>query len=324
MPQASSPPRVFISHASEDKDRFVVELAKKLRDNGVDAWLDKWEMMPGDRLVDKIFEEGIKNATALIVVLSKVSVTKPWVREELNAGFVKRVSGKCRLIPVVLDDCAVPECLQSTLWQRITNLTDYSEELQRILSSIFGVTDKPPIGASPGYADIHPLLDIPSLDKVDLMVLETLCDESVRAEDVLVVGLSCLDAVSATGITDEALGDSLNILDDEGYVELSGASGGTYKEFGITHLRIATHAFDAYAKAKWPNYDSLLTRLVSGLVNEKWHTKADLEVLDAPERLRDHLLRVLEEQGFVEISRYFGGYTIWKVSPRLKRALIDG
>ncbi|WP_232414365.1 toll/interleukin-1 receptor domain-containing protein [Leptospira kirschneri] len=72
-------PKVFISHASEDKDRFVINFSTKLRSKGIDAWLDKWEMRPGDR----IFEEGIKNADAFIIVLSKNSVNKPWVREEL-------------------------------------------------------------------------------------------------------------------------------------------------------------------------------------------------------------------------------------------------
>ena len=75
-----SAPKVFVSHASEDKDRFVVDFARRLRKDGVDAWLDQWEMKPGDSLVDKIFEEGLKEARAVIVVLSKVSVQKPWVR----------------------------------------------------------------------------------------------------------------------------------------------------------------------------------------------------------------------------------------------------
>ena len=97
--------KVFISHASEDKERFVMQFAKRLRSQGIDAWVDIWEMLPGDSLVDKIFEEGIKNARAMIVVLSRFSVEKPWVREELNAGFLKKVSGRCKVIPVVIDDC---------------------------------------------------------------------------------------------------------------------------------------------------------------------------------------------------------------------------
>jgi hypothetical protein len=34
------------------------------------------------------------------VVVSASSVDKPWVPEELNEGFVKRLDGKCRLIPL--------------------------------------------------------------------------------------------------------------------------------------------------------------------------------------------------------------------------------
>lgn len=46
-------PKVFISHATPDKDRFVLEFATRLRSNGVDAWVDQWEMNPGDSLLDK-------------------------------------------------------------------------------------------------------------------------------------------------------------------------------------------------------------------------------------------------------------------------------
>ena len=100
----SENPKVFVSHASEDKERFVLDFAKKLRSVGIDAWLDKWEMLPGDSLVDKIFEEGIKEADSFIVVLSINSINKPWVREELNTAKVKRISDKTKIIPIVLDN----------------------------------------------------------------------------------------------------------------------------------------------------------------------------------------------------------------------------
>lgn len=167
----TKPPKVFISHATEDKDRFVLKFAEALRKNGVDAWLDKWEMLPGDSLVDKIFEEGIKEASAFIVILPATSVAKPWVREELNAGFVKRLSGKCRIIPIILDACEVPECLRSTLWQKISNPNDYEQDFKRILNSIFGLSDKPAIGVGPAHAEASPLLSLPSLNKIDNFVL---------------------------------------------------------------------------------------------------------------------------------------------------------
>ena len=99
----SEAPRVFMSHASEDKERFVLGFARRLRERGIDVWLDRWEMYPGDSLVDKIFTEGIGKASAVVVVLSVYSVNKPWVREELNAAVVKRINSGSKLIPVVLD-----------------------------------------------------------------------------------------------------------------------------------------------------------------------------------------------------------------------------
>src|SRR5437588_11934397 len=97
-------PKVFVSHASEDKDRFVLGFATKLLENGIDVWLDKWEMHPGDSLVDKIFEVGIGGAEAILIVLSQNSIEKPWVREELNASIVERIKRGTKVIPIVLDD----------------------------------------------------------------------------------------------------------------------------------------------------------------------------------------------------------------------------
>ncbi|MEO7521306.1 MAG: toll/interleukin-1 receptor domain-containing protein [Gemmatimonas sp.] len=55
-------PRVVISHASEDRARFVEPLAHKLRADRVDAWVSFWEMGRGDRLPDKVFEVGLGEA----------------------------------------------------------------------------------------------------------------------------------------------------------------------------------------------------------------------------------------------------------------------
>ena len=79
-------PKVFVSHATEDKERFVTEFARHLRSRGVDAWIDDWEIGLGQSLVDKIFEDGIKNADVFVIVLSKNSVAKKWVREELDGN----------------------------------------------------------------------------------------------------------------------------------------------------------------------------------------------------------------------------------------------
>ncbi len=171
-------PKVFISHASEDKV-FAQDLATKLRAKGVDAWLDIWEILPGDSLIDKIFEEGLKDASAIIVILSKSSVDKPWVREELNAATVKRINGVSKLIPVILDNCDVPEALHSTVWVPINDMTVYDAELELVVRAIFEFRDKPAIGASPAY--ISTGVDvIPGLTQVDSLVFKLSGEEALK------------------------------------------------------------------------------------------------------------------------------------------------
>ncbi len=50
-------PKVFLSHASEDKERFVLDFARKLRESGVDVWLDRWEMLPGVKGREKMYQK---------------------------------------------------------------------------------------------------------------------------------------------------------------------------------------------------------------------------------------------------------------------------
>jgi hypothetical protein len=163
-------PKVFVSHASEDKERFVMNFATKLRAKGIDAWLDKWEILPGDSLIDKIFEEGIKDAQAVIVVVSKNSVDKKWVREELNAAVIKKINGISKLIPVVIDDCKVPEALHSTVWVKVNDLNSFEAELESIVLAIYGRREKPEIGSQPAYT--RTITDfIPGVSKIDNLVL---------------------------------------------------------------------------------------------------------------------------------------------------------
>ncbi len=52
------------------RERFVRPFAERLRAKGVDTWVAFWDMLPGDKLVTKIFDEGLKPSDAVIVILS--------------------------------------------------------------------------------------------------------------------------------------------------------------------------------------------------------------------------------------------------------------
>src|SRR4029077_2702658 len=91
-------------------------------------------------------------ASVVIVVISAISVEKPWVREELNAGVVKRINRGGRLIPVVLDGATVPEVLKNTVWVSIPDTESYDRAFDRIVAAIFEHRPKPPLGVPPTYA----------------------------------------------------------------------------------------------------------------------------------------------------------------------------
>lgn len=311
------PPKVFVSHASEDKDRFVLKFAERLRQNGIDAWLDKWEMLPGDSLIDKIFEEGIKEAKAVIVVLSKFSVGKPWVKEELNAACVKRINSGSKLIPVVIDDCEVPEALKSTVWEHVADLSAYDQSFERIVASIFGATDKPAIGSPPGY--VHSFVQtIGGLNNIDSLVLRLSCEEVLKTGAIYVNPGEVFLNNGSSIIPEAELKDSLEILDQAGYITLVKTLGG-----GFFPYKITTYGFDSYANSSIPDYQAKVVAVVSAIVNEKSENNIQIqEKVGEPQVLINHILDVLENNGHIKQVKMMNGLAhILNVSPSLKRAM---
>jgi hypothetical protein len=210
-------PEVFLSHAGEDNDRFAREFAKRLQNKGFRIWFDEWELLPGDSVVDRVMEEGVKNAEAMVIIVSKNSIEKPWVREELNAGFVKRLEGKCRLIPVVIDEVEIPEALKSTVYQRIRDLENYEPELDRMARAILGDRNRPEPGDLPGYATT---VALPGLYSTDTRVLQLAGDIAIERDSQLVDSNAVLERAEPDGVTQEALLESLQVLEEHSYIEI--------------------------------------------------------------------------------------------------------
>jgi hypothetical protein len=113
-----SKPSAFLSHASEDKASFAEPLGRELASLGIRPWLDQWEIHPGDSLPMKLFDDGVHVVDAVIVIVSRYSIGKPWVRAELDAAVVRRVQDGMRLIPVRLDEAEIPAPLEALVWHR--------------------------------------------------------------------------------------------------------------------------------------------------------------------------------------------------------------
>lgn len=146
--------KAFISYSNRDK-RFVSRLAEDLRGReGIDVWLDKWEINPGDRIPERI-EEGLCEADGFILVLSPESVDSQWVEYERQAWLMLQIDeekrakeesrpSRRRLIPVLYRDCQQPPFLQPIHHVRITD-QDYEDGFERLVGAVLALSEKPPL-----------------------------------------------------------------------------------------------------------------------------------------------------------------------------------
>ena len=93
------PHDVFISHAWEDKEGFVRDLAQKCRAAGVDAWYDETSIEWGQSLRQAI-DRGLAGAYFGIVVLSENFFKKEWTNYELDGLLQKESSGHGAVLPI--------------------------------------------------------------------------------------------------------------------------------------------------------------------------------------------------------------------------------
>lgn len=311
--QTTQNPRIFVSHSNADKERFVNAFAEKLRSAGIDAWLDKWELLPGDSLVDKIFEEGLKDAEAVIIVISKNSVESKWVREELNASVVKRIEDNCKLIPVVIDSCDPPAVLKSTLWEKVSNLEDYSEEFDRIVSACLNRRQKPPLGAPPVYSQVA-LPAINELEQIDKLVLKLAGERLLTGKHISdVVGVKALcDQLSTQDVSEAQVFESVEVLEQLGYIAQRVTWWFQFKHYGISK----------FVLAYMPEFNEHRVSVCSQIVNQG--LTLDREIASAeqlPVPVVQYVMDQLQHERLATISRTSSGYRVYDVTTGLRRSM---
>lgn len=89
----------FISHASEDKERFVRPLAEALAGLGARIWYDEFTLKPGMSLSESI-DHGLANCRFGLVVLSPDFFGKAWPARELRGLVARQLAGNATILPV--------------------------------------------------------------------------------------------------------------------------------------------------------------------------------------------------------------------------------
>ena len=125
---------IFISYSSKDKS-VAERLAYELKEKGYNIWLDKWEILVGQNIVDEVYK-AIRLSKYMIVVLSKSSSQSKWVREELTTGKLQEIEQqRVKVLPVIIEKCRIPTPLET---KRYADLTNWHDGVKNLLASLQG------------------------------------------------------------------------------------------------------------------------------------------------------------------------------------------
>ena len=128
------PLKAFLCHASGDKPP-VREFYKRLVFEGVDAWLDKEKLLPGQDWRAEI-PRAVHEADVVIVFLSNKSISKEgYVQKEIKFALdiaEEKPEGTIFLIPARLEECVVPERLSRWHWVDLYEENGFAQLLRSL------------------------------------------------------------------------------------------------------------------------------------------------------------------------------------------------
>lgn len=312
--------KVFVSHSSKDKERFVEPFAARLRARGIDAWLDKWEMLPGDSLVQKIFEEGLKNASAFVIVLSKASVGSNWVKKELDIATVNSIEKGTKLIPIVIEDCEVPMCLKDKVYEKIDDPENY--DFERIAASIESRVIKPCLGTPPKYVTQW-FPSVPGLQQQDVAVLQQLGDwvmQRNREVCEIIQGDVLSQTASILGLSSNQLQETLTIFEEQRITRESRTISPK-----IMYVQLSQRGFELYLDSFYSPFPSDLQNCFQVIVNDELtQDEAISKKANVPLVVVHFILKELERRGLLRLSESNMGCELYNLSPQVKRMLQNG
>jgi len=146
-------PSVFISYSwdSPEHKKWVADIAKKLRENGVNAILDQWDIPPGTD-IPSFVEKAIASSDFILVVYSETYNERFAGRKEGGVGYETALVTKeffdaagTKIILIVRSKAAadsLPIPLQNRFYIDFTDDSNFDVRFHQVLAEIF---KKPPL-----------------------------------------------------------------------------------------------------------------------------------------------------------------------------------
>jgi hypothetical protein len=154
-------PKAFISysHDSQDHKKWVFDFATRLRNNGVDAILDQWDLKPGDDL-PHFMEHGLASADRVLMICTEKYVTKAnsgaggvgYEKMIVTADLLKTIDSN-KVIPLIRQsgDNALPTFLRSKIFLDFSRPDQFEFSFDELIRTLHNspLFEKPPVANNP-------------------------------------------------------------------------------------------------------------------------------------------------------------------------------
>lgn len=189
---------------------WVMKLAQKLMDNGIEARLDMWELGPGDDIA-RFMERGLKEADRVLMVCTEKYVQKAeagqggagYEKMIMTADYMKQVDSK-RVIPIIRQNGTdhVPAFLGTKLYMDFSTDERAEYAFDELARELHGkpLYSKPKLGSVPNFDTAPPvepkLTEDPILKAMKIVMVVY---ERTRGHDLALTSL--IDMAQKSGMS---------------------------------------------------------------------------------------------------------------------------
>jgi len=202
-------PKVFISYSHDtlEHKKWTLELAIRLRNNGIDAIIDQFELTPGDDL-PHFMEVNLARADKILMICSETYVNKAndgqggvgYEKMIITSNLLNGIDEN-KIIPIIRqnDIIAVPTFLKTKLYIDFSKESNFEFNYDNLVRTIHNtpIFEKPPIGNNPfAIIEDHQLDgDIKVLDETLSMIIKLQGVESSINSSAVAIKLNISSAM---------------------------------------------------------------------------------------------------------------------------------
>lgn len=148
-------PTTFISYAweSDDLKKWVKDLATQLRNNGIDAKLDQWEVLPGDQM-PHFMEKSVRDNDFVLIICTPKYKTKSEERiggvgyeGDIMTAEVLQGSNHRKFIPILKSgtkETSMPTWLKGKYFVDLSSNQHFVNNFEDLLTTLLNAREKAP------------------------------------------------------------------------------------------------------------------------------------------------------------------------------------